>query len=73
MAHVVHSVCKKIRGENVEVNKLVSLRKKVLLKSKERRHIYVSITKLPFPPNPVIKKWGTFIQTVVFIWIIELK
>ena len=39
VAHSVHRVCEKIREENIEVNKLVILMKKVLLKSKERRHV----------------------------------
>jgi len=66
VAHAVHRVCEKIREDNKEVNKFVSLMKKILLKSKERRHLYKTITQLPFPPNPVITRWGTFIETVVF-------
>jgi len=41
VAHAVHRVCEKIRGENIEVNKFVLLRKKVLLKSKERGHVLI--------------------------------
>ena len=57
----IHHVCERIIDEHKEINKFVSLIKTNLLKSKERRNIYKTMTKLQFPSNPVITSWGTFL------------
>lgn len=66
VAHAVHRVCEKIREEYHLVNSLVSLMKKVLLKSNEKKHIYKQITSLPLPPSTILTRWGTFINAAVF-------
>ena len=54
VVHAIHRVCEVIREENVKVNRFVSLMKKVLLNSKERRNLYKTVTDLPFPPITII-------------------
>ena len=39
IVHAIHRICEIIKKENVKVNRLVSLMKKVLLKSKKRRNL----------------------------------
>lgn len=64
--HALHRVSEKIRENFSELNNFVSLMKKILLKSKERKIVYKNITNLPFPPSTIITRWGTFIKASLF-------
>lgn len=66
LAHALHRVCERIREEFIDVNQFISLMKKTLLKSNERKAAYRRITGLPLPPTPVITRWGTFLETAIF-------
>jgi len=55
-----------VREAHPEVNQLVSNMKKVLKNSIKRRNQYYAETQLSLPPNPVIVRWCTFIDTGVF-------
>ena len=44
----------------------VNLMKKILLKSPSRKLKFKTETGLRLPPNPIITRWGTWIQTVIY-------
>lgn len=49
------------------VNKLINNEKKSFLKSPSRFQLYKEkLPCLPLPPEPVITRWGTWIEAVVF-------
>lgn len=66
-AHALHRVCEFIRDNFPDVNSLVSLYKKILLKSPHRVSLYRQICpNLPLPPQPVVTRWGTWLEAVFF-------
>ena len=61
LAHGVHNVCEYIAKEYQNVNDLISLGKKMILKATERRFLF----KEMFPettllPQPVRTRWGSW-------------
>jgi hypothetical protein len=60
IAHALHRICEYIRDEYPDVDKLISLVKKIFLKAPHRISLYKEkMPHLPLPPNPVITRWGT--------------
>lgn len=67
LAHAVHRVAEKIREIFPEVNSLISSIKKVFLKAPSRICVYKDIMiDCPLPPNPIITRWGTWIEAALF-------
>jgi hypothetical protein len=49
------------------VNKLISNTKKVFLKAPLRREVYTEkCPNLKLPPEPVLTRWGTWLEATVF-------
>jgi hypothetical protein len=49
------------------VNKLISNTKKVFLRAPLRREVYTEkCPNLKLPPEPVLTRWGTLLETAVF-------
>jgi hypothetical protein len=49
------------------VNKLISNTKKVFLKAPLRREVYTEkCPNLKLPPEPVLTRWGTWLEAAVF-------
>ena len=62
VAHALHRVCEKIRDSNPKANKYISLMKKVLKKSPYRKKLFVDTCKIKLPINPIITRWGTWLE-----------
>lgn len=60
-AHAIHRVAEKIRDEFSDVDKVVSLVKKVFRKSPLRIKTFLHLTnnEIPLPPEPILTRWGT--------------
>lgn len=64
LAHGLHRVAENVRLSNPDVDKLVSSIKKFFSKSPSRRVRFAQSTDLPLPPDPVIVRWGTWLNAV---------
>lgn len=66
-AHMLNRVAEKVRELFPDVNKLINNVKKSFLKSPSRIQLYKEILPgLSLPPEPVITRWGTWIEAVIF-------
>lgn len=66
-AHGLHRICEFIREQFSDVNTLISTFKKFLLKAPSRVSLYKKeCPNLPMPPQPVITRWGTWLQAAFF-------
>jgi hypothetical protein len=60
-------VAEEIRNHFPNVNKLISSVKKVFLKAPLRAQRYKEkMPNIPLPPEPVITRWGTWLNAAVF-------
>lgn len=67
LAHALHLVAETVRENYPTVNKLISKTKKVFLKAPLRRELYREMCpELPLPPEPVITRWGTWLEAAIF-------
>lgn len=67
LAHGLHRVAETVRDLFPEVNTLISATKKVFLKAPYRIQCYKQrLPDTPLPPEPVITRWGTWIEAVNF-------
>ena len=67
LAHGLHRICEFVRDNFSDVNKLISLVKKIFLKAPSRVSIYKGkYPHLPLLPAPVITRWGTWIEANSF-------
>lgn len=67
VAHMLNRVAEKVRELFPNVNKLINNVKKCFLKSPSRIQLYKeTLPGLPLPPEPVITRWGTWIEAVIF-------
>jgi hypothetical protein len=66
IAHALHRVSLKITKENEEINSLISLFKKVTVKSPLREYQFRRITGLSLPPKPVVTRWGTWLNAAFY-------
>lgn len=66
-AHGVHRLAEEVRSTFGNVNKLISSTKKVFLKAPSRIKAYkAKLPKVPLPPEPVVTRWGTWVEAVLF-------
>jgi hypothetical protein len=67
IAHALHRICEFIREKFSDIDKLISTCKKIFLKSPQRVALYKEMCPdLSLPPQPVITRWGTWLQTSLF-------
>lgn len=67
LAHAVHRLAETVREVFSSVNDLISSIKKVFLKAPVRIKLYKEMyPDLPLPPQPVITRWGTWIEAARF-------
>lgn len=67
LAHGLHRVAEALREENRLANKLISLGKKIFLKAPKRVEKFREILPgVPLPPEPVITRWGTWINAACY-------
>lgn len=67
MAHALQRVAEEVRANFCEVNRLVSSTKKMFVKAPQRVQVYRDqLPDVPLPPEPVLTRWGTWIQAVHF-------
>ena len=57
IVHALHRVCESVRMKYCKANDFVS---------PYRVQLYKEITNLPLPPEPVVTRWGTWIENDVF-------
>lgn len=63
LAHGLNKVAEAIRAEYDIVNQLISTTKKVFLKAPKRIQIFKAMApQLPLPRNPVVTRWGTWLE-----------
>lgn len=67
LAHGLHRVCEQIRSLHQNVDRLIANIKKVFLKAPSRVEIFRSMEPdLPLPPQPIITRWGTWLEAVQY-------
>lgn len=67
LAHGINRVAEEIRNQFPLVNELISNIKKNFLKAPLRIQLYKeSFPGLPLPPQPVITRWGTWLDAAIF-------
>jgi len=65
VAHAIHRVAEEIRTNFQDVDKLISCVKKIFLKSPYRTQMFKTLAPgIPLPPEPVITRWGTWLNAV---------
>lgn len=68
MAHGIHRVAEDIRNNFRDVDRLISNIKKVFLKAPSRIIKFKEILpNVPLPPQPIITRWGTWLNSVVYV------
>lgn len=67
LAHGLHRVCEEARSAFKNVDMLIANVKKVFLKSPARINLFHELEpELPLPPQPVITRWGTWVEAVKY-------
>ncbi len=67
LAHSIHRVCEKIRENYRQVDHLISNVKNIFLKAPYRiQKLKAMCPDLSLPPEPVITKWGTWINAALY-------
>jgi hypothetical protein len=62
LAHALHRVAEEVRGSYPEVDKLIADGKKILIKSPLRVQKFKEVPILPLPPQPILTRWGTWLN-----------
>lgn len=67
LAHAFHRIAEHIRNEFPEVDSLIANVKKVFLKAPSRvRVLKDCYPDLSLPPQPIITRWGTWLETSIY-------
>lgn len=67
LAHAMNRVAEAIRIEFPVVNSLINSGKKFFLKAPTRIQVYREHLKdVPLPPQPILTRWGTWIEAALF-------
>ena len=62
----LNRVAEKIREVFPDINKLINNGKKIFLKAPHRVSVYRDKMDCPLPPEPVITRWGTWLDATLF-------
>uniref|UniRef100_A0A2S2PQT6 CGG triplet repeat-binding protein 1 n=1 Tax=Schizaphis graminum TaxID=13262 RepID=A0A2S2PQT6_SCHGA len=67
LAHGLHRVAETVRILNPKVDKIIANVKKIFKKAPSRVQIFKDIAPLlPLPPEPILTRWGTWIQAALY-------
>ena len=66
LAHAMNRVCEKIRQNNIKANTFVTKMKELLTNSSKRKREFKEICKISLPKQPVITRWGTWLEVCYF-------
>jgi len=67
VAHMLNRVAEKVREIHIMINKLINNVKKSFLKAPSRVQVYKELLPgVSLPPEPIITRWGTWIEAVIF-------
>lgn len=67
IAHALNRVAEEIRYEFPDINALIMTAKKIFIKAPLRVQAYKDkLPGLPLPPQPVITRWGTWLDAAVY-------
>jgi hypothetical protein len=66
IVHGLHRVAEEVRGQFRDVDALISNVKKIFLKCNSRVQLFKETLKIPLPPQPVITRWGTWIEAAMY-------
>jgi len=66
LAHAIHRVTECVRNNNDLSDSFISIMKKILTNSPKRRRSFKEITGLCVPKQPIITRWGTWLETSFF-------
>lgn len=67
LAHEVNRIAEEIRNEFLDINRLVNKTKKVFIKVPLQVQYYKDkLPELPLLPQPVITRWGTWLDATLF-------
>ncbi|XP_017492506.1 PREDICTED: uncharacterized protein LOC108380623 [Rhagoletis zephyria] len=67
IAHGVHRICEKLRSQYANVDSLIANIKKAFSKSPSRiRFFKEKQPDLPLPPQPVLTRWGTWLEAASY-------
>ena len=61
LAHLLHNVLQRIRATYPAVDELIADVKGATVKNRARRNQFLE-EHLPSPPQPVITRWGTWLE-----------
>lgn len=66
-AHALHRVSEEVRNQFGTVDKIVANVKKVFKKAPSRIQIFKNYAPdIPLPPEPIITRWGTWINAILY-------
>lgn len=67
LAHGLNLVCETVRNNFENVDGLISNVKKIFIKAPLRVQHYKNVLPdVPLPPEPVLTRWGTWIEAAIF-------
>ena len=66
IVHGLHRVAEQVRGLFPDVDALISNVKKILVKCNSRVQQFKEALDIPLPPQPVITRWGTWIEAAIY-------
>ena len=66
LAHALHRICETVREMYDDVNDFIASVKAIFKKAPRRIAFYHEKCRLPLPPNPIITRWGTWLEAVSF-------
>jgi hypothetical protein len=66
IVHGLHRVAEEVRAKFPDVDALISNVKKIFLKCNSRQQLFKDTLDIPLPPQPVVTRWGTWIEAAVY-------
>lgn len=67
LCHMLHRICEAMRTNSPTLNLVASELKRILVKNKENQEIFNKVTTMKLPKFPIITRWGTWLQFVVYV------
>ena len=61
VAYGLHNVAEELRGSFPGVDHFIANMKSISLKAPSRSALFREEVNLPFPPKPILTRWGTWI------------